>query len=210
MAKTIAESFEAAVTAACTRALERGRTRVKMPAAVVRGLMVELKFHRKMHRKLKDRVFYAERDVYEMADVIRDLRDQVANYRASLQTQEETINTANARAAAVAEDAAIRVAAAEKVAHEMDQENVILRDQLKRADDSSARYLRAGFDKNKEISELLIRAEAAEAATVAATKRAEETAGAALKQIETYSQFLSKNMPDWKTKLEGWMKARNG
>ena len=199
---------EQKITESCTLALDRGKRRIKLPAAVVRGLMVELRYQRtqaegwksfadargdsivnlratvasltnlinkmgEITEKAETRATAAEADVREMADVIRDLRDRVADLQASLQTQEEAINTANARAAAVAEDAAIRVAAAEAEAASRLAVIRNLRDLTEEYEKSFRVQEVIVHNARNEALELGRKLDAAETKTVAEKKRAD-------------------------------------
>jgi hypothetical protein len=234
MAKTINQSSEQAVTAACTRALERGRDRVKLPAAVVRGLMVELRYNREQAKARYEGMVSLTTMINKMAEIVeekeaRAVAAEKEMNRFRMQSIDAGLSLASANGAA--RNALDRATTAEADVREMADAIRDLRDRVAAAEAESKerlavirnlRDLTEEYSKSFRVQEVIVhnarnealelgrKLDAAETETVAATKRAEETAGAALKQIETYSQFLSANMPDWKNKLEDWLKARNG
>jgi chromosome segregation ATPase len=189
---------EQKITAACTRALERGKRRVKLPAAVVRQLMTELQYHRTQDEGW--RVFAEKRGktIVELRGQLEDATIKAKDRYEGMVTLTKMVN----KMGEAVEKAETRAAAAETYAKQAFEERNAASSRAQVAEQNMHKYrmdaIDAGLDIDKAkgatrnalerataaeadvlemadaIRDLRDRVAAAEAATVAATKRAEE------------------------------------
>jgi chromosome segregation ATPase len=188
---------EQKITEACTRALERGRDRVKLPAAVVRQLMTELEFHQKQSEWW--RAFSEKR-----GETIVELRGQVEDATIKAKDRYEgmvTLTKMINKMGEAVEKAETRATAAEADVLEMADSIRDLRDRVADLQASLHTQEEAINTANARAAavaeDAAIRVAAAEAATVAA--ETEE------KILDT---FIRENVPDWNEKMIAFMKAR--
>jgi len=167
---------EQKITESCTLALDRGKRRIKLPAAVVRGLMVELRYQRTQAEGWKS---------------FADARgDSIVNLRATVASLTNLIN----KMGEITEKAETRATAAEADVLEMADVIRDLRDRVAAAEAESAsrlavirnlRDLTEEYEKSFRVQEVIVhnarnealelgrKLDAAETKTVAEKKRAD-------------------------------------
>ena len=184
--KTITESFEQAVTAACTRALECGRARVKLPAAVVRGLMTELQYNRTQAEGWKS---------------FADARgDSIVNLRATVASLTNLIN----KMGEITEKAETRATTAEADVLEMADAIRDLRDQVAAAEAKLGEY-----DKSFRAQEVIVHNARNEALELGRKlDAAEEATVAAKKETQLLDDFIRETVKDWQSKQIAWIEKR--
>jgi len=198
--KTITESFEQAVTAACTRALECGRARVKLPAAVVRSLMTELHYHRTQDEGWRAFAEKRGKTIIELREQLEDATIKAKDRYEGMVTLTKMIN----KMSEAVEKAETRATAAEADVREMADAIRDLRDRVAAAEAKLGEY-----DKSFRAQEVIVHNARNEALELGRKlDAAEEATVAAKKETQLLDDFIRETVKDWQSKQIAWIEKR--